>query len=334
MNRSGLSQLTKKFVSLALALFLVFGVIPATIIRPLEAKADNGEIVVDLKNYGSSGGPKIPSGISGASNSSKIRVVNTGASPKIFNGNNAHGIYVENGFQGTLILDNLTIYTDQTSSGPTNSAPIMVDGSRDIFNKYESITTNVLIRLEGNNVLHAGYNGQTYAAGLEVMKGAQITIEGPGSLTAKCTPNGSSGNGGGAGIGAGNRPKSGGHMVIRSGTINAYAGYHGAGIGDGWGEHSDGSNPPDFWNGTLIIYGDAVVRSHGGYHGAGIGGACRSGATDGKDGRGIVLVFPPADVETYSANSNRATLGGVKDQVYLGDMSMKDKLPITVKTDP
>ena len=110
------------------------------------------------------------------------------------------------------------------------------------------------ITLTGTNTLTSG----DYRAGLEVPDGADLTIDGSGSLTA-------TGGSSGAGIGGGSSG-AGGTISIDGGTVNANGGDSGAGIGGG----SSGAG------GAINITG-GTVKANGGYSGAGIGGG-HSGA--------------------------------------------------------
>ncbi|MFV0401486.1 MAG: hypothetical protein ACK5LX_12855 [Oscillospiraceae bacterium] len=214
----------------------------------------------------------------------------------------------------------------------TNQSPaaMFVDGSRTTANKSADINTFADIVLVGSNILWSGKSNSSpsAAAGLEVMKGAKIEIYGSGSLTAQSSM-GRDANyndgGGGAGIGAGDRYQSGGHIVIRGGTIVANSAYHAAGIGDAWGRHMKLNNttandyPNELWNGSLLIYGDANVTSNGGSHGAGIGGACYAGTSSGQS---TMLVLPPAVIKAATVpGSGRQLVGGAKTTVYIGDTS-------------
>ncbi len=80
---------------------------------------------------------------------------------------------------------------------------------------------NLTLTLQGNNTLQSGHK----TAGIQVEKGASITITGGGTLT-------SQGGWGGAGIGAG-AGTSCGTILIKNGTVNAYAGDWAFGLGVG-----------------------------------------------------------------------------------------------------
>ena len=95
--------------------------------------------------------------------------------------------------------------------------------------------------------------GGKYCAGIQVLKGASITISGSGSVTA-------TGSGAGAGIGGG-KYYDGGTVTINGGTVTATGGYNGAGIGGG----------DESTTGTVIINGGTVTAKGAG-DGAGIGG--------------------------------------------------------------
>ena len=127
---------------------------------------------------------------------------------------------------------------------------------------------NVNLYLIGNNYLHSGY----HRSALEAPQGSVLTInsaagdgETDGTLNAY---GGTHGSGiGGCCCAFFNIPESaGGNIVIRGGTINARGGDYGAGIGGG--QKRDA--------GTIEIYG-GVVNAYGGSYSAGIGSSDRIG---------------------------------------------------------
>ena len=348
----------KKIISFALAFLMMVGVIPifsSTLKADAANKTFDKEIEVKKDQTAR---------ISASDSGKTIRVYTNGA---VTMNSGLHGIFVENGFKGTIVLDNADIKTEAGTNLRSTTSAMFVDGSG--YNDYSQITTSVLIELKGDNKLFSGTSSTTDAAGLEVWRGAKIIIDtydqtDIGTLYAKSSSSTGSG-GGGAGIGTGNRPFSGGHMVFRGGKIKAESGGHGAGIGDAWGSRMqptnasgiDGisyagllsntnigstaaTNKKHLWSGTIVIYGDAVVESYGGYHGAGIGGACYA-TNQGSSPSGVVtsaiLAVPRHDTITAKAGSGSTAedLGSVGSgqKIYLGDPKLLPNKEISVRTE-
>lgn len=270
-----------------------------------------------------------------------------------------------NGIEVAAGLSDVTIYLEDcdirtSNSGNVNDgAAMMIKGS----GNNDNVNTKVKVYLSGSNVLWSGGASGTnvanvatatstnessianatnsFAAGLEVWRGANVTIAdnpyvaGEGSLYARCgrafvLVSGSMPDTAGAAIGAGNRPNSGGNIAIRSGNITAIAGYHGAGIGDAWGSAMGGQ----YWNGVLVIDG-GTLDVVGGGHGAGIGGGCYAGKNLGQ---GTVIALPPANIQSRSADpSARDKIGGTangnQNLLYIGDPSLGNQYAVRVQTE-
>jgi hypothetical protein len=265
-------------------------------------------------------------------------------------GKTNHGIVVARGLKNvTVILRNVAIVTE----GVDNAA-FLINGMSSA-NSGTSATafqghaegSNVVVRLEGKNILYSGDTIPCNRAGLEVWKGSTVYIEGEGSLLAKSSktrnyytdsyprlathahPQGSpywdvtgntsiqeteksnnlGGRSGAAGIGAGDVGGSGGNVVIRGNpTVIAISAAHGAGIGGAWGTAS-------VYHADVLIYG-GTVESWGGQHGAGIGGGC---ANSGTAGTGTIVVLPTANVYAASYDPLRAMLGQMGNVIYFGN---------------
>lgn len=231
-----------------------------------------------------------------------------------FTGGAYHGVEIQDGSSGTLMLDNCVISVNDGTSASRYSAAIVVNGNGDVANVTNNI--DIVLTNGSNNELYSGDR----RAGLEVMAGGQIEISGDGALTARCGTAASTGSSTyGAGIGAGHRDASGyiygGNVVIRSGNITAIAGYHGAGIGGS----GFGSGEP-VYNGHVVITGGVIVSS-GGAHGSGIGGGCSNNyASNASRLTGSILVLNTAYVQT-TAGGNRPLVGSMASTIYLGDPS-------------
>jgi hypothetical protein len=254
-----------------------------------------------------------------------------------------HGIYVGSGLKNvTVVLRNVGILTQGADNAAFIIDGVNADGgTADFQDKPDG--SNVVVKLEGTNMLYSGNIVACNRAGLEVWKGSSVFIEGDGSLLAKTSttrnysatsyprlathdhPQGSpywdtsgdesiketvqsaynGGNSGAAGIGAGDMSGSGGNVVIRGNPkVIAIAAAHGAGIGGAWGSAST-------YRADVLIYG-GTVESWGGQHGAGIGGGCAGG-------NGTIVILPTASVYSASYDPARAMLGQMANVIYFGN---------------
>ncbi|GAB6391813.1 MAG: DUF1566 domain-containing protein [Treponematales bacterium] len=167
-------------------------------------------------------------------------------------------------------------------TGSTAASRVVVNGEAAVTLNNASITraaaapfelgsgANVTLKLVGGNSLVCTLddeNTRTSYAGLQVGSDSSVTIEGPGSLTAR-------GGVGAAGIGSGFIYKGsaalsasqGGAVTITGGEVTAAGGMWGAGIGGG--AYGDGGN---------ITISGGTVRAAAGTYGAGIGGGVNGG---------------------------------------------------------
>lgn len=145
-----------------------------------------------------------------------------------------------------------------------------------------SVSGNVELVIEGKNILQSG----TDRAGVEKADDdGTLTISGPGTLEAY-------GGNWGAGIGSGSE-KGCSNIVIESGTITAKGGVLGAGIGGG--QHAAGQN---------ITIRDGNVTAIPGSEAAGIGGGCRG------DGRNITIEGGTVYSRSGGGRGPAAAIGG------------------------
>ena len=145
-----------------------------------------------------------------------------------------------------------------------------------------SVSGNVELVIEGTNILQSG----TDHAGVEKADDdGTLTISGPGTLEAY-------GGYSGAGIGSGSE-KGCSNIVIESGTITAKGGVLGAGIGGG--QHAAGQN---------ITIRDGNVTAIPGSEAAGIGGGCRG------DGRNITIEGGTVYSRSGGGRGPAAAIGG------------------------
>ena len=144
--------------------------------------------------------------------------------------------------------------------------------------------------ITGTNTLHSGTNH----AGVEKADdNGTLTISGTGTGTLEAY-----GGQGGAGIGSGSQ-KGCSNIVIESGTITAHGGEWGAGIGSG-----NVGNRPGMLGGSNITINGGDVKAYGGSEAAGIGGGCRG------DGRNITIEGGTVYSRSGGGRGPAAAIGG------------------------
>ena len=171
-----------------------------------------------------------------------------------------------------------------------------------------SVSGNVELVIEGTNILHSG----TGHAGVEKADdNGTLTISGSGTLNAY-------GGESGAGIGSGSQ-KGCSNIEIESGIINAHGGQWGAGIGSG-----NVGNRPGVLGGSYITINGGDVTAYGGSEAAGIGGGFKG---NGKD---ITINGGTVHAESGGGNSPVAAIGGGRVsgkgeniQITGGDVTVK-----------
>ena len=199
--------------------------------------------------------------------------------------------YVQQGNNEAQQRGNLSITTDGsqthntiTIEGGTTGAKVTLSNVKieTTSNAAVSVSGNVELVIEGKNILQSG----TDHAGVEKADDdGTLTISGPGTLEAY-------GGYSGAGIGSGSE-KGCSNIVIESGTITAKGGVLGAGIGGG--QHAAGQN---------ITIRDGNVTAIPGSEAAGIGGGCRG------DGRNITIEGGTVYSRSGGGRGPAAAIGG------------------------
>ena len=191
--------------------------------------------------------------------------------------------YVQQGDNEAQQKDDLQITTD--GSPTTNTLTIQGGDStaaKVTLSNVNIETTSDAAVSVSGNILQSG----TDHAGVEKADDdGTLTISGPGTLEAY-------GGNWGAGIGSGSE-KGCSNIVIESGTITAKGGVLGAGIGGG--QHAAGQN---------ITIRDGNVTAIPGSEAAGIGGGCRG------DGRNITIEGGTVYAESGGGNGPAAAIGG------------------------
>ena len=151
-----------------------------------------------------------------------------------------------------------------------------------------SVSGNVELVIEGTNILHSG----TGHAGVEKADdNGTLTISGSGTLNAY-------GGESGAGIGSGSQ-KGCSNIEIESGIINAHGGQWGAGIGSG-----NVGNRPGVLGGSYITINGGNVTAIPGGEAAGIGGGYMG------SGRNITIEGGTVHAESGGGSGPVAAIGG------------------------
>ena len=199
--------------------------------------------------------------------------------------------YVQQGNNEAQQRGNLSITTDGsqthntiTIKGGTMGAKVTLSNVNieTTSDAAVSVSGNVELVIAGKNILQSG----TDHAGVEKADDdGTLTISGSGTLEAY-------GGNWGAGIGSGSE-KGCSNIVIESGTITAKGGVLGAGIGGG--QHAAGQN---------ITIRDGNVTAIPGSEAAGIGGGCRG------DGRNITIEGGTVYSRSGGGRGPAAAIGG------------------------
>ena len=182
-----------------------------------------------------------------------------------------------------ITTDGSTTTNTLTIQGGTTGAKVTLSNVNiNASGAAVSVSGNVELVIAGKNILQSG----TDHAGVEKADDdGTLTISGPGTLEAY-------GGYWGAGIGSGSE-KGCSNIVIESGTITAKGGVLGAGIGGG--QHAAGQN---------ITIRDGNVTAIPGSEAAGIGGGCRG------DGRNITIEGGTVYSRSGGGRGPAAAIGG------------------------
>ena len=206
--------------------------------------------------------------------------------------------YAKQGDNEAQQRGNLYITTDGgqthntiTIKGGTTGAKVTLHNVNiDASGAAVSVSGNVELVITGTNTLRSG----TDHAGVEKADdNGTLTISGTGTGTLEAY-----GGQGGAGIGSGSQ-KGCRNIVIESGTITAHGGEWGAGIGSG-----NVGNRPGMLGGSNITINDGDVTAYGGSEAAGIGGGLKG---NGKD---ITINGGTVHAESGGGKGPVAAIGG------------------------
>ena len=170
-----------------------------------------------------------------------------------------------------------------------------------------SVSGNVELVIADTNTLRSG----TDHAGVEKADDdGTLTISGSGTLEAY-------GGQGGAGIGSGSQ-KGCSNIVIESGTITARGGEWGAGIGSG-----NVGNRPGVLGGSNITINDGDVTAYGGSEAAGIGGGLKGNGKDITINGGTVHAESGGGEKVAAIGGGRVNGVGKNIQITGGNVTVK-----------
>ena len=172
-----------------------------------------------------------------------------------------------------------------------------------------SVSGDVELIISGTNTLHSG----TGHAGVEKADdNGTLTISGTGTGTLEAY-----GGQGGAGIGSGSQ-KGCSNIVIESGTITAHGGEWGAGIGSG-----NVGNRPGMLGGSNITINDGDVTAYGGSEAAGIGGGLKGNGKDITINGGTVHAESGGGEKVAAIGGGRVNGVGKNIQITGGNVTVK-----------
>ena len=170
-----------------------------------------------------------------------------------------------------------------------------------------SVSGNVELVIAGTNTLQSG----TDHAGVEKADdNGTLTISGSGTLNAY-------GGESGAGIGSGSQ-KGCSNIEIESGIINAHGGQWGAGIGSG-----NVGNRPGVLGGSYITINGGDVTAYGGSEAAGIGGGFKGNGKDITINGGTVHAESGGGEKVAAIGGGRVNGKGENIQITGGNVTVK-----------
>ncbi len=226
--------------------------------------------------------------------------------------------YVQQGDNEAQQKDDLQITTDGgrttntlTIEGGTIGAKVTLSNVNieTTSDAAVSVSGNVELIIAGTNTLHSG----TGHAGVEKADdNGTLTISGTGTGTLEAY-----GGQGGAGIGSGSQ-KGCSNIVIESGTITAHGGEWGAGIGSG-----NVGNRPGMLGGSNITINDGDVTAYGGSEAAGIGGGLKGNGKDITINGGTVHAESGGGEKVAAIGGGRVNGKGENIQITGGNVTVK-----------
>ena len=223
--------------------------------------------------------------------------------------------YVQQGNNEAQQRGNLSITTDGgrttntlTIEGGTTAAKVTLHNVNiDASGAAVSVSGDVELIISGTNTLQSGWGH----AGVEKADdNGTLTISGSGTLNAY-------GGESGAGIGSGSQ-KGCSNIEIESGIINAHGGQWGAGIGSG-----NVGNRPGVLGGSYITINGGDVTAYGGSEAAGIGGGFKGNGKDITINGGTVHAESGGGEKVAAIGGGRWTGEGENIKITGGNVTVK-----------
>ena len=209
-----------------------------------------------------------------------------------------------------ITTDGSTTANTLTIEGGTTGAKVTLSNVNiDAPGAAVSVSGNVELVIAGTNTLHSG----TGHAGVEKADdNGTLTISGTGTGTLEAY-----GGQGGAGIGSGSQ-KGCSNIVIESGTITAHGGEWGAGIGSG-----NVGNRPGMLGGSNITINGGDVKAYGGSEAAGIGGGLKGNGKDITINGGTIHAESGGGEKVAAIGGGRVNGVGKNIQITGGNVTVK-----------
>ena len=222
--------------------------------------------------------------------------------------------YAKQGENDPQKRGNLQITTDGGRTDNTLTIEGGTTGAKVTLSNVNIDAPGAAVSVSGNvELVIAGTNtlhSGTNHAGVEKIDNGTLTISGSGTLEAY-------GGQGGAGIGSGSQ-KGCSNIVIESGTIIAHGGEWGAGIGSG-----NVGNRPGVLGGSYITINGGDVTAYGGSEAAGIGGGLKGNGKDITINGGTVHAESGGGEKVAAIGGGRVDGKGENIQITGGDVTVK-----------
>ena len=222
--------------------------------------------------------------------------------------------YAKQGNNEAQQRGNLSITTNGSPTDNTITIEGGTTGAKVTLSNVNINASGAAVSVSGNvELIISGTNtlhSGTNHAGVEKIDNGTLTISGSGTLEAY-------GGQGGAGIGSGSQ-KGCSNIVIESGTITARGGEWGAGIGSG-----NVGNRPGVLGGSNITINDGDVTAYGGSEAAGIGGGLKGNGKDITINGGTVHAESGGGEKVAAIGGGRVNGVGKNIQITGGNVTVK-----------
>lgn len=222
--------------------------------------------------------------------------------------------YVQQGNNEAQQRGNLSITTDGSQTHNTITIKGGTTGAKVTLSNVNIDAPDAAVSVSGDvELIISGTNtlhSGTNHAGVEKIDNGTLTISGSGTLNAY-------GGESGAGIGSGSQ-KGCSNIEIESGIINAHGGQWGAGIGSG-----NVGNRPGVLGGSYITINGGDVTAYGGSEAAGIGGGFKGNGKDITINGGTVHAESGGGEKVAAIGGGRVNGKGENIQITGGNVTVK-----------